>query len=450
MIHFQPVKFTAELLMQILGPHRWSQMLHSAPDSNEKFDIYVADPIATLTTYNSDTTIWDGDHYQISQADPFELCQQLRQQFFPESSPSEFPFSGGLVGLWGYDLGRRVEPIPVLNKTRLQTPDMAVGVYDWVIIVDHDDHQQWLVVNHPDAEHYWQYRYRWLQQLSVQPLQPFRLLNTWQTDLPFAAYENRFAQIQNYLRQGDCYQINLTQQFTSQYQGDIRTAYQQLLATNGAPYSAYIQLPQSTILSISPERFIALDGNHIETKPIKGTRPRGTDAITDHNNAEQLRLSPKDRAENVMIVDLLRNDIGRVSKPGTVRVPKLFDIESFPAVHHLVSTITGELRSDLCAEDLLRACFPGGSITGAPKVRAMEIIEQIEPHRRNAYCGSIGYICQSGKMDTNITIRTLVAEQGTLFTWAGGGIVADSDVHEEYQECHDKLGRILPVLQEIL
>lgn len=209
----------------------------------------------------------------------------------------------------------------------------------------------------------------------------------------------------------------------------------------------FLRLPDSVILSLSPERFIKLERQRIETRPIKGTLPRLADPNADRLQGEKLAQSPKDRSENLMIVDLLRNDIGRVATPGSVEVPELFMVEPFPAVHHLVSTITASLKPGLTACDLLRACFPGGSITGAPKVRSMEIIEALEPQRRNAWCGSIGYLSVCGRMDTSITIRTLIAERGTLYCAAGGGIVADSDEAAEYQETFDKVNRILPCLE---
>lgn len=200
------------------------------------------------------------------------------------------------------------------------------------------------------------------------------------------------------------------------------------------------------MISVSPERFLLLAERHIQTRPIKGTLPRSADAQQDARLAAQLAAAEKDRAENLMIVDLMRNDIGRIAAPGSVRVPELFAVEPFPAVHHLVSTIEAELPEQRHATELLRACFPGGSITGAPKVRAMEIIEELEPHRRNGYCGSIGYLSVCGTMDTSITIRTLLTENGKIHCWAGGGIVADSEESAEYQETFDKLGRILPLL----
>ena len=200
------------------------------------------------------------------------------------------------------------------------------------------------------------------------------------------------------------------------------------------------------MLSSSPERFLKVTANRVETKPIKGTRPRKSDAAEDALQIAELQASEKDRAENVMIVDLLRNDLGKCCSKGSVRTPELFAVESYATVHHLVSTVTGELAAGKHALDLLRSCFPGGSITGAPKIRAMEIIEELEPHRRGIYCGAIGYIGFDGNMDTNIAIRTLVHSHGEIRFWAGGGIVNDSQAAEEYQECFDKAEALLQML----
>jgi para-aminobenzoate synthetase component 1 len=208
-----------------------------------------------------------------------------------------------------------------------------------------------------------------------------------------------------------------------------------------------LNLPEVQILSSSPERFLKLHHGIVETKPIKGTRPRKADEVENHQQIQDLMNSNKDRAENVMIVDLLRNDISKSCEAGSVRVPKLFDIETYTTVHHLVSTVTGRLAKNQHAVNLLRSCFPGGSITGAPKIRAMEIIEELEPHRRGVYCGSIGYIGFDGNMDTNIAIRTLVHSNNTIRFWAGGGIVNDSVMLEEYQESFDKAAAMLQLLK---
>ncbi|HID9267057.1 TPA: aminodeoxychorismate synthase component I, partial [Klebsiella variicola] len=276
---------------------------------------------------------------------------------------------------------------------------------------------------------------------------PFALTSAWQSNMSRQQYGEKFRQVQAYLHSGDCYQVNLAQRFQARYVGDEWQAFRQLNTANRAPFSAFIRLEEGAILSLSPERFIQLRQGEIQTRPIKGTLPRLDSPQEDARQAEKLANSPKDRAENLMIVDLMRNDIGRVAVPGSVRVPELFVVEPFPAVHHLVSTITARLPATLHASDLLRAAFPGGSITGAPKVRAMEIIDELEPQRRNAWCGSIGYLSYCGNMDTSITIRTLTAWQGQLYCSAGGGIVADSEEDAEYQETFDKVNRILHQLE---
>lgn len=430
----------------------WAMLLRSAADGhpNNRYDILVANPIATLLTHGSITTIAKkglNDHWQSQQftADPFSLLDEYQQTLLPpHTSIDDIPFIGGALGYFGYDLGRRVEQLPLLAKHDIPTADMAIGLYEWAFIVDHQLQQAYFVGRNIEHHQHWLEK----QQIAL-PSDLFSLTSSWQSNMTKASYIEKFKVIQEYLRSGDCYQINLAQRFRAQYQGSEWLAYQALEASNHAPFSAFIRTPEMALISISPERFLELNQNVIETKPIKGTRPRSKDTKQDIQLAEELKVAEKDQAENLMIVDLLRNDIGRVAKPGSVNVPELFSIESFPAVHHLVSTIRAILDKDYRGSDLLRACFPGGSITGAPKVRAMEIIEELEPHRRNAYCGSIGYISRCGRMDTNITIRTLVAHQESLYAWAGGGIVADSEAELEYQETLDKVSRILPTLSNL-
>ncbi|WP_426917604.1 aminodeoxychorismate synthase component 1 [Serratia bockelmannii] len=412
--------------------------------SHNRFDILVAQPCVTLTTQGASTKIEsDGVTIQ-SKEDPFSLLQQhlVAQGWQPAFNP-DLPFQGGALGLFGYDLGRRVESLPQLAAADLALPDMAVGIYDWALIADHRL-QTLTLLSYGDVEQRW----CWLNSQTAPTERPFTLLSDWRANMSRRQYGEKFQRIQRYLRSGDCYQINLAQRFSADYQGDEWQAFCRLSACNRAPFSAFLRLPHNSVLSVSPERFLWLEQQRIQTRPIKGTLPRLADAEQDAAQARRLADSPKDRAENLMIVDLLRNDIGRVAQPGSVRVPELFAVEPFPAVHHLVSTITATLPEQTSAAELLRACFPGGSITGAPKVRAMEIIEELEPQRRNAYCGSIGYLSACGTMDTNITIRTLVTENGCIHCSAGGGIVADSQEQAEYQETFDKVGRILPQLGE--
>jgi len=448
-IQIKPLEYQSTLAKRLffhIENLPWAMLLRSASESHvdSRYDILVAQPIATFETIGVKTTVNVNEERKVSESDPFELLDQYQQQLLPATKGHpELPFVGGALGYFSYDLGRRVETLPSLAKRDINAPDMAVGLYEWAIVIDHKLKTACVVGQNIEAH------WNWLsEQQGKSQTEEFRLTTPWQSNMSEQSYSDKFEHVQEYLLSGDCYQINLAQRFNAKYQGSEWLAYEKLEQYNSAPFSGFIRLTECAIISVSPERFLELNSGTIETKPIKGTRPRSEDPIIDDANAQDLASADKDQAENLMIVDLLRNDIGRVAKPGTVHVPKLFDIESFPAVHHLVSTIRADLDDQYSATALLRACFPGGSITGAPKVRAMQIIEELEPHRRSAYCGSIGYISRNGRMDTSITIRTLVAENNTLYAWAGGGVVFDSDCASEYQETLDKLSRILPVLED--
>ncbi|MGE4261434.1 aminodeoxychorismate synthase component I [Shewanella sp.] len=431
----------------------WAVLLDSAdaahPDA--RFDLISAWPLATLTTHGDTSEICDRHgQKQLSAVEPFQLLQQLLADCFPDIRPTTLPFSGGAIGCFGYDLGRKLEKLPALAADDIAFPQLAVGIYDWALLRDKQT-GRWQLMHYAGEQALSAMLAR-LNSLLATPaaaVGQFRLCNDWQAQLTKPQYLEKFQRIQQYLHSGDCYQINLTQRFTADYQGDEWQAYCALRQANAAPFSAFIRLPQGCALSISPERFISVSSDgQIQTKPIKGTAPRSDNVDEDLQLAAELQQSEKNRAENLMIVDLLRNDIGKVAAPGSVKVPSLFALESFPAVHHLVSTVTGQLPIDVHPLTLLRAAFPGGSITGAPKIRAMEIIEELEPSRRNLYCGAIAYISQHGTMDSNIAIRTLVAAEGKLHCWAGGGIVADSEGTAEYQESYDKVSRILPLLSQ--
>ncbi|WP_086112089.1 aminodeoxychorismate synthase component 1 [Xenorhabdus beddingii] len=425
----------------------WAMLLHSgaAEHPHNRFDILVAEPVTTFVTHGGSTKIHHDGADSLSQEDPFLLLKQHLNacHIAPRFDP-DLPFQGGALGIWGYDLGRQIEKLPAIAANELDFPDMAIGIYDWGLIIDHQQQKATLVSYHDVDE-----RLAWLESQREAKETHFSLTSHWHSNMTEQQYNEKIAQIHRYLRDGDCYQVNLSQRFHANYQGDEWQAFTQLNESNRAPFSAFIRLPEHCIISVSPERFILLEDKKIQTRPIKGTLPRRQNPAEDQLQAEKLASSRKDRAENLMIVDLLRNDIGRVATPGSVKVPELFVVEPFPAVHHLVSTITATLPDEYQATDLLRACFPGGSITGAPKIRAMEIIEELEPHRRHGYCGAIGYISFCGTMDSNITIRTLLTEKGKIYCWAGGGIVADSIAEKEYQETFDKLGRILPQLGKL-
>lgn len=419
--------------------------LDSASDAhpNSRFDIIAFAPDAWLKV-DVDGVFFND---QASEEDAFVIMQQQLDQLDQSCAPHGLPFTGGWLGYFSYDLGRTFEQLPERAEDDIALPYMQTGLYLEALIFDKQQ-QQWFYVSQKNVDH--SQRVAFFEHTFTSlptPSEPFSLTNDWQSNMSKAQYQAKFAQIQEYLRSGDCYQINLAQRFNASYQGSEWQAYLKLRDSNRAPFSAFLRHQDSCILSISPERFIEVHGDAVETKPIKGTLPRSQDPAEDKALAQALAQSPKDRAENVMIVDLLRNDLGKVAKPGSVQVPSLFAIESFPAVHHLVSTVCSTLDTGKTALDQLQAAFPGGSITGAPKIRAMEIIEELEPHRRSAYCGSIGYISACGDMDTSITIRTLVAKDQQLYCWAGGGIVADSEVELEYQETYHKVNKILPTLE---
>ncbi|GLT16641.1 aminodeoxychorismate synthase, component I [Vibrio zhanjiangensis] len=446
-LEIKPLTYNPSLSIQLfnkIASQPWAMLLRSASKNHidSRFDVLVAAPVAKIVTSGQITRVTNPDGHFESCDDPFLLLEKQQKQWLPQIDyHGDLPFVGGALGYFSYDLGRRIERLPQIAQQDLITPDMAVGLYSWAVIVDHRDKTAYIVGENTEQH------YLWLQGQDPAPSKDFALTSGWQSNMTKQEYVKRFCKVQDYLHSGDCYQINLAQRFKAKYVGCEWQAYQRLEQFNQGPFSAFIRTDNSTILSVSPERFLRLSDTQIETKPIKGTRPRHACSDIDLIYAQELANSEKDQAENLMIVDLLRNDIGKVAKPGTVHVPKLFDVESFPAVHHLVSTIRAELAENYTPTDLLRASFPGGSITGAPKIRAMEIIEELEPHRRNAYCGSIGYISRHGTMDTSITIRTLIAEDEHIYVWAGGGLVADSNSCDEYQETLDKLCRILPVLE---
>jgi len=429
----------------------WAVFLDSGfPHSRQgRYDIIAADPVATLVTRGKLTEIREGRNARLSPDDPFKLVKQALGA--TATQPSDLPFHGGAIGYFGYDLARRLEKLPAIATDAEDIPEMAVGIYDWALVVDHLERRAWLVSpgRDPATAIRWPHLRHAFSQIQTigWPRADFSVDSEVVSNLSRAAYGRAFRRIQHYIREGDCYQVNLAQRFYADCRGNPWAAYETLRHINPAPFSAFLNYPEVQLLSSSPERFLKVTGGVVETKPIKGTRPRSPNPEEDMYSIQALRESLKDRAENVMIVDLLRNDIGKNCAPGSVHVPELFAVESYATVHHLVSTVRGKLAPGCHALDLLRDCFPGGSITGAPKIRAMEIIEELEPNRRGAYCGAIGYIGFDGNMDSNIAIRTLAHSKHGIRFWAGGGIVADSILEQEYQECYHKAAAMLTLLK---
>ncbi|MGN8278466.1 aminodeoxychorismate synthase component I [Pseudomonas sp. SMN5] len=384
-----------------------------------------------------------------------DFLQRLRShltQLGPAELPAsvQLPFAGGLIGYLSYDFGRHLEALPTHATDDLHLPDARFGVYDWALVSDHQEATSQLVFHPHCAKRERQRLIELFNQPQTPPLNDFSLERPMAPDLSAEAYRLAFERIQAYIRAGDCYQVNFAQRFRAPCRGDAWAAYQALRTACPTPFSGFQSLADGgAVLSLSPERFVKVSHGHVETRPIKGTRPRGTTPVEDAAHATELLASSKDRAENLMIVDLLRNDLGRTCRIGSVRVPELFSLESYPNVHHLVSSVTGELAEDKDALDLIAGSFPGGSITGAPKIRAMQIIDELEPTRRGLYCGSLLYLDVRGEMDSSIAIRSLLVKDGQVCCWGGGGIVADSDWQAEYQESITKVKVLLDTLQSL-
>jgi len=443
-------------LLPALTRLRHPFLLHSSVnDESGRWSFFGAEPFE----------VYSGERYDTGVARWREMAARIRTD---GHGGTAIPFTGGAVGWWAYDFGRRLERWPSIAAPDVRLPDAVLGLYDVVGAFDHRTRQAWLFSSglpfdgaprETRAEHRLEQFEAWLAdrppvappELRAQP-EP---VSTFTRDAYLAAVRR----VQDHIARGDIFQANLSQRWTLPITGpnsvlrdapldprgiaDAAVALHTALDDRSpAPFAAYIGGADHAIVSASPERFLEVRGRRVETRPIKGTRPRGADAAEDARLAAELLASEKDRAENVMIVDVLRNDLGRVCATGSVRVVRLCELERFAQVFHLVSTVEGVLADDRDAFDLLHACFPGGSITGAPKLRAIEVLEAIEPVRRHVYCGSIGYVDWSGDADWNIAIRTALVTATALHFAAGGGVTADSDPAAEYDETLDKIAGV--------
>lgn len=387
------------------------------------------------------------------------------------------PFQGGWAGLFGYELGRGLERVPAAAIDEFKIPALAVGLYDVVVAFDHTQRSAWIISQGLDETHENRRRERAADRLaqfrkrlersdhapsprvrakeegfaalSIDELAP-QFLAAGQNGLTsnFSAddYRRAVQRVIDYIRAGDVFQVNLSQRLLHPAVGGSVDLYCRLRERNPAPFAGYLDGGNWQVASASPERFIRVDDGRVETRPIKGTRGRSRNPVADLFTGDDLRASAKDRAENVMIVDLLRNDLSRTCLPDSVRVSQLCGLETFEYVQHLVSVVEGRLRPEWSPLDVLRTTFPGGSVTGAPKIRAMEIIAELEPTARGAYCGGLGYVGIGGQMDTNILIRTITSSRGWWQLPAGGGIVAQSNPQEEYDETWHKAAGMLQAL----
>lgn len=416
----------------------------AASDAGRGRHAYIMmQPCRTIRVTNG-TVLLDGAAVD---ADPFRLVAEVMAEY-PPAGPGPVPFTGGAAGYFGYELGGFVEALPDPAPDPAAAPDMAIGIYGTLAAFDLERRRAWVIAR--DAEKGEAMRARILSAPASLPEPDWRVTGRWEFERGRAEQEAAIARVIAYIRAGDIFQANLTQRLLAEMpEGlDDLTLYRRLRALSPAPFAAFLRCGKDVaVMSASPERFLRLDADgHVETRPIKGTRARDPDPARDAALAAELLASSKDLAENLMIADLMRNDIGRVCRTGSVRVPVLAGLESFASVHHLVSVVEGRMRDGLGPLDLLRACFPGGSITGAPKIRAMEIIRELEPAPRGVYCGAIGWIGFDGAMDTSIVIRTLTRTGRRLAAQAGGGIVADSDPAAEWEESMLKMQPLLRAL----
>jgi para-aminobenzoate synthetase component 1 len=441
-------------------PHAF--LLHSAlPGEHGAWSFFGADPFS----------VHGGGDHTVAIAEFRALAARARAGI--EALDGAPPFAGGAVGVWAYDYGRRLERIApsagrAAARDDLGLPDFVVGLYDVTGAIHHPSRRGWLLSTGLPLDG------RAREERAAQRLAMFAArLEGVSRGVPAArapaeravrvatstfapdAYRDAIETIREHIRAGDIFQANLSQRWTLPLpplapRARAADLFDALVRVSAAPHAGYFDAGDFAVASASPERFLELRGRRVTTRPIKGTRPRGATDAEDLLLRGALLASPKDRAENVMIVDVLRNDLGRVCETGSVRVPSLCELEAFPQVFHLTSTVTGDLRAAHDAFDLLHACFPGGSITGAPKIRAMEILEGLEPVRRAVYTGSLGYVDWRGDADWNIAIRTALVTRDAVHFAAGGGITADSDPHDEYEETLHKAEGIRRALEAMM
>lgn len=440
-LHCQELPYQRDSAERMAGlgqlPH--AVLLDSAGALQGRWDICSALPCATLTATDAGCESSESLPEDV-RADFFGALRWLLQKYTDDSKPGEpwsgpdLPFRGGALGYVGYPR--------LLPSGSMQISNGYFGIYRWALVVDHAQRRSFLffLPGFPSP-----CRRQVLDALEKprSTLRQFKLLRQFSQDVSRTDYGAAFNRIKDYIAAGDCYQVNLTQRFSSEFRGDPLEAYLRLRNQVGNPMSAFVAAPEATLLSFSPERFLSLRGRQVLTQPIKGTRPRSRQVERDTSLANELQSSEKDRAENLMIVDLLRNDLGVLCEYGSIIAEQLFELQSFSNVHHLISTVSGTLTTHTSAIHLLQNCFPGGSITGAPKIRAMEIIQELETNDREAYCGSVAYVSFHGDMDSSITIRSLLCRENALHCWAGGGIVDDSREDQEYQESLDKIDNLI-------
>lgn len=413
-------------------------------NGDSRYSYIAVDPFRQITD--------DGIHVRVDgmvvNGNPFDILErEWRSCSLPPSLEAPVPFQGGAIGALGYELNGCLEKLPVPKRDDMRLPRLSFGFYDTLAAFDHQDHKMW-ILGHNDAS-VKKFKDRLESADDELAVLDWTLKTEWCAEQDADTVKSKIQSVIEAIYAGDIFQANYTQKFVANRpEGlDDLTIYRRLCALSPAPFSVFMRCGDTALAGVSPERFIRITADGmVEAWPIKGTRSRSCDPLDDAVLANELKNSAKDHAENLMIVDLMRNDLGRVCDIGSIRVPRLNVLESFSSVHHLVSRVTGKLRSRLGPIDVLRATFPGGSVTGAPKIRAMEIIHELEPSPRGFYCGCLGWIGFNGAMDMSMTIRTLTLTRDRIIAQAGGGIVADSKPVAEYEE---SLVKIMPLLRAV-
>ena len=467
--------FTAPELFELVKDNPYSFFLDSGMDPRRlgRYSFLGSEPFLVISSRGSEITLVRGQEHEVQHANPFDAIGKLLEIYKLDPCPVPVPFLGGGVGYFSYDLCHFIERLSSTAIDDLKLPESSFAFYDAIMAFDHLNGRTYLVATgFPETEEGQRLRRArlrleemkdWLHTVSLSQEislprkerlgeEEFQLIQEnrrvlLQSNFTREDYIKAVDKVREYIAAGDVFQVNLSQRFVADLKIPSYELYKRLRTVNPAPFASYLNFPGVAIVSASPERFLKVRDDLVETRPIKGTRPRDRDPVADRRLAQELIRSAKDRAENIMIVDLERNDLGRVCHYNTIKVTELAIRETFPTVFHLTSTIVGRLRRGKNNIDLLKATFPGGSITGAPKVRAMEIIDELEPTKRSVYTGSIGYLSFNANIDINIVIRTFLIKEGKAYFQVGGGIIYDSDSEAEYMETLDKAKALIQALQ---
>jgi len=450
---------------ELLGGKPFSFFLDSGMDVHKlgRYSFIGSDPFLVVSAHGSKVILTRGTEKVGLSGNPFDVLNHFLEVYHLDSSSSQVPFIGGAVGYFSYDLCHFIERLPATTVDDLKLPECYFGFYDLVLAFDNLQSRTYVIstgfpeLGEPErieraTRRLNEVRDKLADVPSSGAEAPFTYISsptqpvTLKEGFTHKQYVDAVEKARQYIIAGDIFEVNLSQRFEAELSITPYELYRRLRQINPAPFACYLGFDGVSVVSASPERFLHLRGDQVETRPIKGTRPRGKTPREDETLANELLSSSKDRAENIMIVDLERNDLGRVCRYGTVKVTELAILEVFPTVFHLTSTVVGRLREGKNGIDLLKATFPGGSITGAPKVRAMEIIDELEPTKRSVYTGSIGYLSFNGDLDLNIAIRTFLVKGRRVYFQVGGAVVYDSDPEAEYQETLDKARALIDAL----